>query len=554
MNLQQATTLARNGDAGALVETLWPRTRLDRHQRQALDLGLSCQVAELYSKGCTASGKTEAAGMLGCCWLALNPSCRVVVTSQRFEHAKSVMFTALSNRWRRSEALMKLAQPGREGIVVNEDRFLMIASPESGEGFSGMHSIATLFIFDEASSVPDQYRDLANTQAKLIVALSNPRRATGWFRRGFDPNDPNTTKIIPGPFGPRLCQTIRGGDCLNVIEGKTIIHGQLTRRKYEGLLQHHEPRWVSIFAHGEFPAEDLEFGLIFNSWLPRHHAAWTPAISVDSFGLDVGDGGDKSIIAAGGREGCARLHTRQKSGTMQTVAWALSIAQDVYGINLRNGIVPVVVDGDGIGKGVADRLIELGVQVITFRASATADDPRSFANARAEAYGMLARRLDPKGPWGDEAWALPSDPDLDAELCAPEKIYSSDGIRYHITPKTRQSSTFEGETLHEKLGRSPDKGDALAYLSTAVRRTFWNERIRINRPVVIDLDAIRKIAAGEGESGNPQKCAFSGNRKSALLPDDATVTDFREFFKANPAAAATEDLRGLLMEYEELEK
>ncbi len=54
-----------------------------------------------------------------------------------------------------------------------------------------------------------------------------------------------------------------------------------------------------------------------------------------------------------------------------------------------------------------------------------------------------------------------------AELCAPERIYLSDGVRFRITPKTRAGSHFEGETIKEKLGRSPDRADAVVYLHHA---------------------------------------------------------------------------------------
>jgi hypothetical protein len=75
--------------------------------------------------------------------------------------------------------------------------------------------------------------------------------------------------------------------------------------------------------------------------------------------------------------------------------------------------------------------------------------------------------LDPNGINAGNTFALPSDPMLNAELCAPEKIYmGSDGLKFRITPKTRTSSNFAGETLREKLGRSPDRADAVVYLST----------------------------------------------------------------------------------------
>ena len=138
---------------------------------------------------------------------------------------------------------------------------------------------------------------------------------------------------------------------------------------------------------------------------------------------------------------------------------------------------------DGLGKGVGDRLQEQGVWILEFRGNATSPmDSRTYANLRAEAYGELGRRLDPAGPWGDEPWAIPPDQQLREELVASEKTYSSsDGLCFRLTPKRRYAGmSFRGETLQEKLGRSPDTADAVVYLHHAVRvletHDAWNAR------------------------------------------------------------------------------
>ena len=114
-----------------------------------------------------------------------------------------------------------------------------------------------------------------------------------------------------------------------------------------------------------------------------------------------------------------------------------------------------------------------------FRGNATSKaDPKTYANLRAEAYGELGNRLNPKGAWPDEPWAIPRDSELEEDLCAPERIYTSDGIKFRLTPKAA-TRNFQGESLQKKLGRSPDKGDAVAYLYHAVREFLkgaeWNE-------------------------------------------------------------------------------
>jgi hypothetical protein len=228
------------------------------------------------------------------------------------------------------------------------------------------------------------------------------------------------------------------------------------------------------------------------SWLKRHEEAWKQTrgeVSVEAFGLDVAASlhGDETILAAGGSAGLRCLHALQEADTMQTVAWVLTLAREQYDIDLTAGETPVAVDMDGLGKGVGDRLAEQGVHVVEIRGGRPADvEPNTYTNKRAENYGELARRLDPAGPWGSEPWPLCPDPMLRAELVAHEKVYGSDGLRFRVTPKDRQpGGTFKGETLREKLGRSPDRADAVAYLYAAVRGFHEEGPVTIERSLLL---------------------------------------------------------------------
>ena len=76
---------------------------------------------------------------------------------------------------------------------------------------------------------------------------------------------------------------------------------------------------------------------------------------------------------------------------------------------------------------------------------------------------------------------------LAEELTAPEKIFIGyDGAKFNITPKTRAQMSetlkknWKGQTIHEKLKRSPDKADSAV---------IWYEAFRHRG---IDLDAALK--------------------------------------------------------------
>lgn len=111
------------------------------------------------------------------------------------------------------------------------------------------------------------------------------------------------------------------------------------------------------------------------------------------------------------------------------------------------------VDVIGVGASVYDSLQDNGasVQAINFGAGASNLTDRSgrlkFRNVRAAAYWKLREALDPDH---GEGLALPPDPDLMADLCAP---------RYELKPSGIQLE--DKDDISARLGRSPDRGDAV---------------------------------------------------------------------------------------------
>jgi hypothetical protein len=137
----------------------------------------------------------------------------------------------------------------------------------------------------------------------------------------------------------------------------------------------------------------------------------------------------------------------------------------------------VFVDAGGVGGGVVDILNDRGykkiIRPVMFGAKALADD--RYHNRRAEMWDELKQWLG-----GEQEVSLPPDDNLAAELCAVNKKYDSRG-RLQLEEK---------EELKKRVGRSPDKADALALTfaepvfdmgETEARRNsvenlFWQER------------------------------------------------------------------------------
>jgi hypothetical protein len=97
----------------------------------------------------------------------------------------------------------------------------------------------------------------------------------------------------------------------------------------------------------------------------------------------------------------------------------------------------------GYGAGVIDAMRQLGHTVIGIQFSGKPNDYRYF-NKRSEMYFELAA-------WVKSGGALPDDRQLKEELCGTTFVYQGDKFRI-----------VEKELIKKKLGRSPDKADALA--------------------------------------------------------------------------------------------
>jgi len=113
----------------------------------------------------------------------------------------------------------------------------------------------------------------------------------------------------------------------------------------------------------------------------------------------------------------------------------------------------------GYGGGVTIRLKDNGIEPVSFVASWESiekkDGQLAVANKRAEVWWKFREALDPDQPDGS-AIALPPDPELRANLCAPTWKLGARGILL----ESKDGSSGFGN-LRQRLGRSPGKGDAV---------------------------------------------------------------------------------------------
>lgn len=212
----------------------------------------------------------------------------------------------------------------------------------------------------------------------------------------------------------------------------------------------------SMMRDGSFTAgnEDDAWQVIPTAWVKAAQARWSPdhpdaRLPMDAMGVDVARGGrDETIISRRHGRWFAPLAAAPGIATPDgPSAAALVVAH-------RRDAAPVHVDIIGVGGSVFDHLVSNGIQTVPINgAGESQHTDRSgqlrFANKRAELTWKMREALDPNT--GD-GLALPPDRALLADLCASRWKLTARGIA--IESK---------EDIIKRIGRSPDRGDAVCY-------------------------------------------------------------------------------------------
>lgn len=417
-------------------------------------------IREVWVKGNTGCGKGGAAAIGICAYFDLFDDARVVITRDKYDTAVGVMLSEVG-KWFRKMRIPPDAAVLSEQIVsrINPQRCISCANPLKPEGFAGVHSEHVLFVFDEATAVPDPRYSLSETQATKFMAMANPRTTGGEFFNAFHQGveEPDKTQTVLGPRGWRRLITVDGADMLNVRRGclsrpvapaggitvdgrrynpgekltdddfkkcKPIIPGQTCYDQYMGLCQNPNPDFVACYAHGRFPQEDPDRQVIYGRWLvapgnlwDRFTRAWNRCVNhegerrlramlnkwhpVQAFGLDLAlsKDGDCSTLTAGGWRGVRAQHEHRSKNVKELIDWVIKTANS-YGVDITQGGIPVGIDCDGLGEPIAQAMAARGIRVIHINGNAKSEvDPLTYINMRAEAYGELGARLKPDGRW-----------------------------------------------------------------------------------------------------------------------------------------------------------
>ncbi len=320
--------------------------------------------------------------------------------------------------------------------------------------------------------------DNPNVRQRVICAGNPPTSAEGeWVIRFWapwlDPQHPNPAK--PGEL--RWFVTDEQGKDMEVPGPDPVLVGKewmkpksrtfisadvddnlfLQITGYKATLQALPEPLRSQMLHGDFMAgrNDPVWQLIPTDWVKAAQARWQPRTAkgeMTVMGFDPARGGiDKSCAARRHGQWFDELVSAPGAVTKDGPTAAGFVVPLV-----RNGAC-ICVDSIGIGSSALDFIegLNLNVYAVNGSEASTAMTKAGnlrFRNKRAEMYWLLREALDPTNP---DPIALPPDIELLGDLTA---------VRYKVVTMGKEAAIQirSKDEIREALGRSPDKGDAVA--------------------------------------------------------------------------------------------
>lgn len=199
---------------------------------------------------------------------------------------------------------------------------------------------------------------------------------------------------------------------------------------------------------------DQAYQTIPTAWVKEAQERWRkhpPAdIPMCCIGVDVAQGGTDSTVLA-------IRHGGWYAPLKETPGIQTPDGQSVAGLvvqSRRDGATVTIDMGGGYGASALEHLKDNGITVYAYKGSeGTEKRDKShtlgFSNTRSAAYWAFREALDPSNQGGSEI-ALPPDSLLVSDLTCP--TFRTSGGKISIMTK---------EDVTKKLGRSPDRGDAV---------------------------------------------------------------------------------------------
>jgi phage terminase large subunit len=409
-------------------------------QRQIEIMEAVAREPQVSVRSCNGAGKTLCAAWVVLWFLYTRPGAIAVTTAPTANQVKNLLW----RRMRDAFTSAKVALPGRcltQLLEIETNWYALGIATDKEVNFQGPHSPSgVLFVGDEASGLKPwiftaMEGGMTEPGAKMFL-IGNPNAAAGYFyesQRKWEPQQRFHISAFDVP-----------------------AHVLVPEWKV-GMLKKHgkESPVYQVRVLGEFPPQGDD-ALISINWVEAAIAREMDEGEPCEMGVDIARyGGDESVA-----------YVRRGPVVVGMTSWRgsdlMTSTGRIVALHRQHGTEAIKVDDIGMGGGVTDRLLEMGLPVVPVNVGESARDSESYANLRAELFFGLAERFKA----GDIS--LPEeDSILLDQLTSLKFTYTSRG----------QLKLESKEDMRKRLGSngdwsSPDRGDSLA-LCFAVAGPRW---------------------------------------------------------------------------------
>jgi phage terminase large subunit len=417
-------------------------------------------------RSCHGVGKTWTAARVVLWWLACHKtSCAVVTTAPTWQQVNEVLWREIHSAYHTSRTPVTGAKLLDTQLEIANDRFAIGLSPDphKATNFQGFHAKHLLFVVDEASGVDERIFEAAEgfqtARGAKMLMIGNPTSLAGTFFNAFGRRQQDWKTIHVSAYdSPNFTGEQVSPELADKLPSPEWVDAK--KREWGADSPVYQVRVL-----GDFPetTDDTVIPLkMLDAAIQRRDGARHPDGGVAYprvLAVDVARfGSDETVIGLRDAERWQTLEVYQGQDLMATTGKIIGYAKR-YG---RAAPLRIVVDDAGLGGGVTDRLREyiwemeqvgkpVAWDVDAFNGGSKPISSDDFLNRRAEAWYVFGDALRPDQDGEESRVELPDDELLRADLLAPKYKLDSQG-RIVLEPK---------EKTKERLGRSPDRGDAV---------------------------------------------------------------------------------------------
>lgn len=387
-------------------------------------------------------GKTKSAAWVALWFLYSHRNSRVITTAPTWTQVKDLLWREIRTEHAAAEDLR--GECHHLQLELDSDWVALGLSTDKPERFQGHHAEHMLLIVDEASGVDRAIFEAAEGfmtgEHARVLLIGNPTQMAGQFYDAHHSEralwnclhvnvleSPNFTgEKVPADVARQL-------PAKEWVEDKKVKWG-------EG-----SPIW-DVRVEGKFnsQADDTVIGLAAIEAAQRREVAPHPYDDTKVVSCDVARfGSDETVFAFRHGEQVRIIETYVGRATTHTAGRLVHHFRELEADH-------TVVDDTGVGGGVTDMVREQGVPVEAFNGGETALEPDEYPNRRSELWFVAGAELANAD--------LDQDEQLAADLSAPKWKMDSKGRRV-VEPK---------DETKKRLGRSPDRGDAVLLTYAAV--------------------------------------------------------------------------------------